>query len=30
MVLPPVPEPSALALIGLGIMGIWYRRRKTA
>ncbi len=26
----PVPEPSALALIGLGIMGIWYRRRKTA
>ncbi|MDB4279630.1 PEP-CTERM sorting domain-containing protein [Paraglaciecola sp.] len=26
----PVPEPSVLALIGLGIMGIWYRRRKTA
>jgi hypothetical protein len=26
----PVPEPSVLAVIGLGIMGIWYRRRKTA
>jgi len=24
----PVPEPSALALFGLGIFGIWYRSRK--
>ena len=24
----PVPEPSVLALFGLGIFGIWYRSRK--
>ena len=26
----PVPEPSTFALFGLGILGIWHRRRKTA
>ena len=26
----PIPEPSVLALLGLGIMGIWYRHKKLA